>query len=43
MPKSNHGTRKKPGRAKWFTRRNIQREYKRRKDNNSAEDEPNVK
>jgi len=34
MPKSNHGTQKNPGRAKWFARRNIHREHKRRKDAN---------
>jgi len=34
MPKSNHGTKKNPGRAKWFARRNVRREHKRRKDAN---------
>jgi len=37
MPKPNHGTKKKPGRAKWFARRNVQREHKRRKDANYLE------
>jgi len=30
MPKSNHSTKKKPGRAKWYNRRNVRREHKRR-------------
>mgnify|MGYP003108903997 CR=1 FL=1 len=30
MPKSNHSSKKKPGRAQWYRRRNLDRERKRR-------------
>ena len=37
MPKSNHGTKKKLGRAKWYALRNVRREHKRRKEANDLE------
>jgi len=37
MPKPNHSTKKKPGRAKWYKRQNVKRELKRRYDKNVME------
>ena len=37
MPKSNHSSKKRPGRAKWYKRQNVKRELKRRYDLNVLE------
>ena len=34
MPKSDHSTKKKPGRAKWYARRNVHRLHERNKEAN---------